>query len=80
MEICICGHNEKNHLILYGDESQLFFCNDCSKERNMGVNTFSNFHEYKPDNLRYLEEIAYQKGFEQYSIAKKSRAIKYYNR
>jgi len=74
--ICKCGHSKEVHR-----ENEVGWFDRCLECIQINpLNRTYNLHVYKPDNLIFLEEIAYQKGFEQYSIAKKSRARKYYNR
>jgi len=78
-DVCVCSHTREHHTkyrLING--SFRGYCITCFAIKSQ--NPTDHLHEYKPDNLIFLEEIAYQKGFEQYSIAKKSRARKYYNR
>jgi hypothetical protein len=49
--ICKCGHDEKGHYVQY--ESPL--CIACANDSNR---CFDMWHEFKQDNLRYLEELS----------------------
>jgi hypothetical protein len=59
---CVCGHAEKDHLDIYGDKVAIF-CNECCLYNfyNMMRTNYSrveNFHKFKIDNLKYLEELS----------------------
>jgi hypothetical protein len=56
--ICKCGHHEKYHYmkpVSFGFASLDFpICKKCKKYDDM-------FHDYKSDNLLYIEQLAKQK-------------------
>jgi len=65
--ICRCGHKKEEHR---------YWGSSCCWVKNKKGFLICECREYKPDNLIFLEEIVYQKGFEQYSANKKYQAKK----
>ena len=55
---CVCGHPKSEHdmtVILINDDN---YCNACSLIGGRDLRGMSLcFHKYKPDNLKYLEQL-----------------------
>jgi len=64
MTICVCGHTKQEHKTWKGWSTQR--CETCIFPY---LNTYPKYqketqeawHDYKPDNLRFLEGLVYQK-------------------
>ena len=57
INICTCGHIESSHKI-----SQITICWDCVTEGITGSRWSKASHNFKRDNLRYLEKVILAKG------------------
>jgi len=57
---CICGHNKKEHLspkgIIPGPYDLDSFCDACAMDTNRWINWMPAYHDFKLDNLKYLEK------------------------
>jgi hypothetical protein len=54
-DICVCGHMKSTHNINIGWKGYCFICFDPS---NIDLRK----HEFKLDNLKYIERVAKEKG------------------
>ena len=57
-QICKCGHINKYHVKFIGDS---IFCINCNIKDIDSQGYFLSFHNFKADNLKYLESIYEQK-------------------
>lgn len=58
---CMCGCLKEDHLYLNG-RKELPFCNECCLKGVQGATDWRNYHEFTPDNLTYIEDLAKTKG------------------
>jgi hypothetical protein len=58
---CICGHDKIDHLNvdeIIGGKHFDFFCDACAMDTNRIENWMPAYHNFKGNNLRYLESKA----------------------
>lgn len=61
MEYCVCGHQELSHALNIINPSNVqMWCRGCWFDNADGG--VSNYHDFKLDNLKLIEDLAKEKG------------------